>query len=290
MPDHKEQPLLVEFCRYLHAECRLNSVTISAYYNDLRLFTDFLHDGSLLTVRGEDITKFLHAGRKEGRLYATQIRRLTSIKRFFHFLCHQGLCEYNPASLITVPVCQDRLPSIINQYELETLLDKPSLHTPLGIRDKALLELLAFAGAKISEVLRLTLVSLELSQNCLHIANQRREERNIVILPRLREILEIYLVQARPKLSRHPEETTLFLSRQGNPLTRVSAWRIVTQYAREAKLDKPISPETFRHAFTMGLLANDTDLKIIQQYLGHQNICVTEQYVRKLKRLSAHQE
>lgn len=272
--------MLQTFLNYLRVECGASSNTLSSYHNDLKIFHAYC--GAQIaahSVRSEDIIHFLRHEREKGLSPATLARRLASIKAFFRFLQAESLQPDNPASLLELPTLWQKLPEVLAIHELERLLQQPDTSTVLGLRDAALLEFLYATGARISEALSLPLNHLELVAGYARLLGKGNKERIVPLGRQAQQVLQLYLQEARPALVRENlVAPQVFLSRRGTILRRESAWHILLKYARQAGLEKKISPHTLRHTFATHLLEHGADLRVVQEMLGHQSIATTQKY------------
>ena len=260
-------------------ECGASNNTIAAYHNDLQHFGDFVATfEQLRSIQSEDIIQFTKAEREKGLAVATVARRMASIKTFFRFLQTEGLYEHNPAAILQLPTLWQRLPIVLTPEEVDVMMRQPAIDNPLGMRDAALLEFLYATGARISEAVQVQIQNIELAVGYAKLLGKGNKERVVPIGRKAQAAIELYLHDARPALLSGKQADTLFISRLGRPITRENGWHIVVKYARQAKLEKKISPHTFRHSFATHMLLNGADLRVVQEILGHQSIATTQKY------------
>lgn len=274
--------LVDQYLSVLSLERGYSPKTIEAYASDLNDFLNFLEGkgvGELSEVKAPYILLYLSELRRRGASAKTVARRLSALRGFFKFLAlEHGLSE-NPLALIEGPKLSRKLPVVLTPEEVERLLEAPDPKTPIGLRDKAILELLYASGLRVSELVGLKLFDLNLEVGFLRVRGKGDKERLVPIGEFAREVLERYLKEARPKLLRFLDEPHLFLNRRGRPLTRQRVWQIIKAYALEAGLDPAeITPHVLRHSFATHLLERGADLRTVQMMLGHVSLSTTQIY------------
>ena len=269
------------FIDYLAVECGLSNNTLLAYEGDLSAFRTFLsHRGIRFPreVSPNRIGAFLACENDRGLRRSTLARRFVAIKMFFRFLCTEGILSRNPTAVLDGPRLWKRLPSFLSVADVTRLLAAPGRDSILGLRDRALLEVLYATGARISEATWLQCEGINDRIGFLKVRGKGSRERIVPIGRRaLRHIAE-YRVRARPRLLRGGESPYLFLSQKGGKLRRESAWRIVKKYCRQLGLPADVSPHTLRHSFATHLLERGADLRAVQEMLGHANVVTTQIY------------
>ncbi len=280
LPAGLETPLN-QFLQSMLREKELSPNTVEAYRRDLSRYLRALAEQEVESpdqAQSQHITQLLHRLSDAGLSPATLARNLSSIKRFHSFLLLQGTTRYNPAESLEPPKLERRLPDFLTVEEIAQLMQGPSTDAPLGIRDRAILELLYASGLRVSELTRLQRAHLVLGAGLLRILGKGARERLVPIGRQAIFCMEVYLRQARPALAGPHSDETVFLSFQGRGLSRMSIWKIIQSAADKAGLEKHISPHTLRHSFATHLLEGGANLRDIQELLGHAAISTTQIY------------
>ncbi|MFH2000607.1 MAG: site-specific tyrosine recombinase XerD, partial [Planctomycetota bacterium] len=272
------------FLHYLDVEAGVAQNTLMAYDNDLGLFSKYL-DGigrtSFDLEKGSFVFDFIDMERKAGHSMATSTRRLSSIRMFIRFLAMEGDIPSDYASSLKYPNLWKRLPNFLTFEEVEKFLQAPDVTTPLGLRDRALLESYYATGARVSELIDLKMQRINFSMKLLRVLGKGGKERIIPVGERALQWIQRYISQARKEhaaFNRSGDPGYLFLSRRGKPLARDWVFRIVKRYAKEAGIASKASPHVLRHSFATHLLEGGADLRVVQELLGHVSITTTEIY------------
>ena len=270
-----------QFIDSLALERGLSQNTLLAYANDLNRFAGFLTAQGLR--RFQDVTRpvvvaFLREEREQPRASATLARRLVAIKVFFRFLVQEGVLTEDITESLDAPKLWRTLPDSLTPNEIEALLATPDPHHPLGIRDRALLELFYASGLRISELATLAIEDVRLDTGLLRCFGKGSKERVVPLGKAARKALKHYVNTARPALNPPASERCLFVNRRGQAFTRNGIWRLVKKHARDAGISKNVKPHTLRHSFATHLLANGAPLRLIQEMLGHADIATTQIY------------
>ena len=257
-----KEPLLEDFLDYIRSEKGLSSNTIQAYHSDLSSFIQFLNKKKVKEVKEEDIFYFLAQKKSGGYATSTLCRFLVSLKLFYRFLKREGIMEKDIGKYFDTPKPWQLIPEVLTFSEVNLLLKQPCSETVLGSRDKAILELLYATGMRVSELCQLKIFDLD--DRFVKVKGKGRKERVIPVGKVATEAVDHYLIHHRGQR----EIQTLFLSRTGKPIDRVTIYNRVWFYAQKAGLRKKISPHTLRHSFATHLLENGADLRLIQDMLG----------------------
>jgi integrase/recombinase XerD len=221
---------------------------------------------------------YLSALRRRGLAEETLARRLSALRGFFAFLVlEHGLSE-NPLALIEGPRPRRKLPVVLSPEETKRLLEAPDPSSPIGLRDRAMLELTYSSGLRVSELLGLCLFDLNLEVGFVRVRGKGSKERLVPIGDYAREALQAYLKKGRPKLLKNFDEPHVFLNRRGRPLTRQRFWQIIKKNALKAGLRTDITPHVLRHSFATHLLEQGADLRTVQMMLGHASLSTTQIY------------
>jgi integrase/recombinase XerD len=285
------QDAIDAYLHYLRVERGLSAATISAYRSDLAGFAAFVGPGGHADWSAEPraARDYLAAlGRPPNvRRPATHRRKAASIRAFYRFLFGDGLIERDVAGLLDLPRQQRQLPDTLDQAQVESILAAPDPATGEGLRDRALLELLYACGLRISEALQLDRDDVALGQQTVRVIGKGDRERQLPVGALAIQALERYLDVARPAwlaraVARNPRLSRrggpLFLSAQGNRLSRMSAWRGIRRAALTAGIAGHVTPHTLRHSFATHLLEGGADLRVVQELLGHASITTTQLY------------
>jgi integrase/recombinase XerD len=289
--------LIQEFSEYLRIEKRNSPHTVSAYRRDLSRFSAELAGQKVDSVTTADIRDFLISLREQGLSPASVARTLSSIKSFFKYLCQDKQFQDNPAEILETPKRWRKLPDVLSSEDVDNLLKIPDLESVLGLRDKAMLEILYASGLRVSELINLQISQLDMQVGYLRTLGKGSKERIVPIGAMAKRAVENYILNSRPALvsSRKddggkPEE--LFVSRRGRGMTRQGFWKLLKGYVTQANIRASVSPHTLRHAFATHLLERGADLRSVQQMLGHSDISTTQIYTHILgkRMLEIHQQ
>lgn len=275
-----------QFLNFLSVEKNASSNTIAAYRNDLNQFRAFLQSEGLGDGLGdlsqEQIVHYVEHLRN-GQKYkdATVARKVAAVKSFYGFLAAEGLIDNDPTEQLKSPQVGKTLPRALTVAEVDELLEQPARrNTPEARRDKAMLELLYATGLRVTELISLDVndIALESDPVTVRCIGKGERERILPLHQRPVDELRQYIFHVRPKLVRNRRETALFVNRRGERLTRQGFWLILKNYAREAKLDKAITPHTLRHTYATHMLSGGMPLRNVQDALGHASISTTQIY------------
>ncbi|NLO22097.1 MAG: site-specific tyrosine recombinase XerD [Syntrophomonadaceae bacterium] len=270
------------FMEYLEFEKGLSLNTRDAYRRDLGKFMAFIQDTKeykrLDKITKQDIIAFLARQMDSGAEHSTIARTLSSIKTFYKYLVLDGLVVANPAGDLETPKIKRKLPRVLSIDEVDRLMEAPKVALPLGIRDRAMLELMYGTGVRVSELLSLQLDDINFTAGFLRCLGKGRKERIIPVNQTASDWVQRYLSRSRNLLSKSAKERTLFLNARGRSLSRQGFFKILHAYAKAAEIDKEVTPHTLRHSFATHLLENGADLRAVQEMLGHSDISTTQIY------------
>jgi len=258
----------------------LSKHTLSAYGSDLELFSSWLanNHATLQSTSRINIQAYLAHMLSTGSNARSSARFLSCIRGFYRFLLREKLIQQDPTLDIQSPKLGRSLPKFLSEHEVEMLLAAPDLTDAVGLRDRAMLEILYACGLRVSELTGLTMGSLNLRQGVVRVTGKGNKERLIPMGQEAIAWLERYSIEARPLLlDNHPAEI-LFPSNRAQPMTRQTFWHRIKLYARKADIRTPISPHTLRHAFATHLLNHGADLRVVQLLLGHSDLSTTQIY------------
>ncbi len=268
---------LTDFMNYLLMERGLSRNTVEAYGSDVKDFLNFLKEKGDLTE--ETLKDYLYYIMKNLSI-STALRRLSSIRSFLNYCFKRGIIRENPSALIDAPKRELKLPNFLTEEEVKRLLeDGPDTKKPLGIRDRAILELLYSSGLRISELISLDVPDVDLKRGILKVRGKRGKIRYVPMNNLALFWLSKYLNEVRGRVIKVKEKGALFLNRSGRRLTRQFVWQIIKKYGEKLGLDpSKLYPHVLRHSFATHLLQRGADLRSIQLLLGHSSITTTEIY------------
>ena len=288
--------LLDAFSDALWLEDGLSRNTLESYRSDLEQFGAWLtkhrhQDNGLITATHSDLLAFI-AYKFSARVKAsTTCRELSSLKRFYRFLLREGKIQVHPSLNIDAPKLPRSLPASLTEADIEGLLNAPDIHVPLGLRDRAMLEVLYASGLRVSELVSLDSAQISLNMGIIRVMGKGGKERLTPLGEEALEWVSRYVTGVRRILLGESSSNALFITSRGSAMTRQAFWYLIKRYARQAGIAKPLSPHTLRHAFATHLLNHGADLRVVQLLLGHADISTTQIYTHvareRLKRLHA---
>jgi integrase/recombinase XerD len=278
------ETLIHEFSEYLRIEKRHSIHTVEGYCRDLIRFSKAFSEIEVSSLTTAQIRGFLLLLRDEGLSPSSIARALSSIKSFFRYLCEDNKLEINPAEILETPRRWRKLPDVLSIDDVDKLLRCPDINTPLGLRDQAMLEVLYATGMRVSELISVKGHNLDLVSGCLRTMGKGSKERIVPIGMVARKVLEEYLLNSRPVLTKGQKVEELFLTRRGKGMTRQGFWKLLKRYVRQSNIKANVSPHTLRHAFATHLLERGADLRSVQQMLGHSDISTTQIYTHILEK------
>lgn len=286
----KKNLFLEEFIDYLSLEKGLSSNTILAYERDLNPFCDFLlQKGSTIDETTlEEVRDYLRYRKKEGWSSASMRRFHSALRIFGRFKIERGEWSSNLFSLLESPKTEKKLPKGLSLEEVEKILTLPNLLTPIGARDRAMIELLFAAGLRVSELLNLNTNDVDLEVGYVRCFGKGSKERIVPIGRLCIKYMNHYLQTGRVFMTNEKSEGALFLNKKGVRMTRQGFWKILRAYSKNAGIEREISPHHLRHSFATQLLEHGADLRSVQELLGHADISTTQIYThvssRQLKK------
>ncbi|MBM6787627.1 site-specific tyrosine recombinase XerD [Ligilactobacillus salivarius] len=271
----------MDYLYYLKVERGLSENTIASYGIDLKLFLEYLRENeipSFKQVNKEVIVNYMQAEKNNNKANSSILRSVSSLRKFFQYLAQEKIIEKDPMLLIDTPKKKQHLPQVLTKEEVEKLLHSPNTGQVLGLRDRAMLELMYATGLRISEIINLKLEDLHLTMGTLQTLGKGHKERIVPVGDEAIKWINRYLEEARPKLLKQKRSNYLFLNFHGNNLTRQGVWKNLKAEVRKAGIQKNITPHTLRHSFATHILENGADLRIVQELLGHADISTTQIY------------
>ena len=271
------------FLTHVRVEKGLSSNTVAAYRRDLIKFDVFAKKRKLTlsTVRRDDLVDFLSSLYRQKLESRTVARNLVTLRNFFRFAQVQELIKEDPSFSLESPKIRRTLPGYLRLDEVEKLLSQPNERTPIGLRDRAMFEVLYSSGLRVSELVGLRVMDLDRTAGHLRCIGKGDKERIVPTGKKAMALVERYLRDARPKLlgkGALANTQALFLNRRGGTLSRVGIWKIISAYGRQAGLRVALKPHMLRHSFATHLLERGADLRSVQLMLGHSDISTTQIY------------
>lgn len=282
------QEALAEYIIYLKIERGLSANTVTSYKRDIEKYLTFLTEKKITQldeVSRFEILDFLQTLRQSGAADNSIIRMVSSLRKFHQYLKRESIVSDDPMQLIDTPKKASTLPKAISPQAVEQLLEAPDTTTPLGVRDRTILELMYATGLRISELVNLKLSDMHLTMGFIQTMGKGEKERIIPLGEIASQWLDHYLDGARVYLQDQSAETSeyVFLNSRGKGLSRQGVWKKVKQLALEAGIDQNVTPHTLRHSFATHLLENGADLRMVQELLGHADISTTQIYTHITK-------
>lgn len=278
--------LLDEFLNYLTIEKRLAANTIESYSRDIVCFLDFISSSgikNITQVKIDTIRSHLKYLMEQKLSSTSRARHLASIRSFYKFLTSEKQIEEDPTTHIESPKLWNRIPKTLTIKEVDLLLNQPDTKTLIGVRNRAMLEILYATGLRVSELVSLRTNDINLQSGFIITLGKGSKERIVPIGESARSKTEEYLNITRPQLLKGNNIPILFISRLGKKMTRQAFWKIIKKYSLTAGIKKDISPHLLRHSFATHLLAGGADIRAVQQMLGHADISTTQVYTHIVK-------
>ncbi len=278
-PSYKASCVAIEmFGDAMWLEHGLARNTLDAYQRDLQLFSKWLaaDDKNLENVTEVELLEYM-AARGDGKATSSN-RRLSVFRRFYGWALREQRIATDPTLKIAAARQPLRFPTTLSEAQVEALLNAPDINTPLGLRDKTMLELMYASGLRVSELVTLKTVEIGFNEGVVRILGKGSKERLVPFGEEACSWLERYLHEARPALLRARAADAFFITARASGMTRQQFWNLIKQYARLADIHSPLSPHTLRHAFATHLLNHGADLRVIQLLLGHADISTTQIY------------
>ena len=292
-PRQLSQASIDSFLDALWLEDGLAGNTLSAYRRDLQALADWLARSPsrpLLQASRIDLLGYA-TERHAGTRASTANRRLTVFKRFFRWALREHLVAADPTLELLAARQPMRVPKTLSEAQVEALLSAPDVETALGLRDRAMLELMYASGLRVSELVGLKTVHLGLAEGALRVTGKGSKERLVPFGEEAHGWLRRYLAESRPTILKGQVSDALFVTGRGSAMTRQMFWQLVRKHALQGGVDAPLSPHTLRHAFATHLLNHGADLRAVQMLLGHTDISTTQIYTHvareRLKSLHA---
>ena len=271
--------LIDNFIDVLWLEKGLSKNTLSAYRHDISSFSDWYKGVSLLEVQRVDLLDYLSQRLKDGYSSRSTARSLSSLRAFYSHITIKHNLKENPTSRVDSPKLGRSLPKTLSEDEVEKLISSPDVEDHIGLRDRAMLELIYACGLRVSELISLDMLNLNLRQGVIRVIGKGEKERLVPMGEEALDWVQRYINKGRPYLLKEDNKVSeLFLSKRGKSMTRQTFWYRIKEYANKASINKDLSPHTLRHAFATHLINHGADLRTVQLLLGHSSLSTTQIY------------
>ena len=273
------EQLIADFVHYLDVERGLAKTTQTSYQQDLREFAAWLDTQQLaeFPVELAVVQEFLRV-QTSNKAASSMSRMISAMRKFYRYLLRESVIDQDPMTLVASPKPAQHLPATLSGNEIDRLMAAPNVAKPLGLRDRAIFELMYATGLRVSEVVNLRLEQLHLTLNLLQVTGKGDKERIVPISPQAAQWVQEYLRSARPRLIKQDQPAVVFVNFHGHQLTRQGIWKNLKAYIDALGIEKNVTPHTLRHSFATNLLANGADLRVVQELLGHSDISTTQIY------------
>ncbi|WP_390404532.1 site-specific tyrosine recombinase XerD [Lacticaseibacillus jixiensis] len=273
------EQLIADFVHYLDVERGLAKTTQTSYQQDLREFADWLATQQLAEFPTElAVVQDFLAAQTTLKAASSMSRMISAMRKFYRYLLREQVVVVDPMALVASPKPAKHLPATLSGPEIDRLMAAPNTDKPLGLRDRAIFELMYATGLRVSEVVNLRLDQLHLTLNLLQVTGKGDKERIVPISPQATQWVQQYLQDSRPRLLKQGQETVVFVNFHGHQLTRQGIWKNLKAYIDALGIQKNVTPHTLRHSFATNLLKNGADLRVVQELLGHSDISTTQIY------------
>ncbi len=279
-PERSIDSTIDRFIDAIWVEDGLAALTLAAYRRDLALYAQWLAQarGCGIDETGEDDLRGYMNARHTATKATTANRRLTVFKRYFRWALREKIVSVDPTLKLLGAKQAPRLPRSLSERQVEALIGAPDVDTPLGLRDRTMIELMYASGLRVSELVGMKTVDIGLNEGALRVTGKGARERMVPFGEQAHAWLRRYLADGRAAILKGQASGALFVTARGGPMTRQMFWSLVKRHAATAGIDAPLSPHTLRHAFATHLLNHGADLRAVQMLLGHADISTTTIY------------
>ena len=289
-----DQQLIDTYLDAIWMEKGLSQNTLEAYRRDLHAFGVWFssYGQSLMSVAGIDVQRYLAHRFAEGVAARSTARQLSCLRGFYRYLLRENRVQVDPTALVDNPKLGRPLPKSLSESDVEALLAAPDTDTPLGLRDRTMLEVLYATGLRVSELVGLRLHQVNTRQGVVRVFGKGSKERMVPLGDEALSWLDRYVKDSRPMLLKAVQSDVLFPSTRAQEMNRQTFWYRLKLHVQQAGIDKPLSPHTLRHAFATHLLNHGADLRVVQLLLGHSDLSTTQIYthVASSRMKSLHEE
>lgn len=273
--------ILEMYMNYLAAIRGLSAHTHEAYGHDVGSYLQFLQERAITNlnqVQEADVVQYRAQLKNQHLAERSIVRAMSAIRGFHRYICDEGIVRHDPTLTVETPKIGTHLPEVMSYDDVERLLDQPNESTPLGLRDKTMLETLYASGMRVSELIALRVSHLHLKDGYVRCVGKGEKERIAPLGKSAVHYITRYLKEARNELIAAQYVECLFVNRFGKAMSRQACWKIIKKYLKQANLPQNISPHTLRHSFATHLLEHGADLRSLQMMLGHSDIATTQIY------------
>jgi integrase/recombinase XerD len=276
----REEKLLESFLDAIWAERGLSGNTLKSYRYDLVQLAGHQErkGGSLLQASREDLLHFLATQVQNGRSPRSLSRYLSGFRQFYQWLLREGRIRKDPTALIESPKLGRGLPKALSEQQVVGLLEAPDVKTPLGLRDRTMLELMYATGLRVSELINLEIMNMGIAQGVVRVMGKGGKERLVPMGEEAISWMQRYLAESRPALMKQGECPLVFVTSRRAGMTRQAFWHAIRKHALKAGIDRTVSPHMLRHSFATHLLNHGADLRVVQLLLGHSDLSTTQIY------------
>ena len=272
--------LVDRFLDMVWMESGLSQNTLNAYRTDLTLYMEWLEkngEDSAVNPGKSSVSNFI-SFRAESTTNRSAARALSVLKRFYKFMLHENLINYDPCANVVAPSIGKSLPKSVSQLDVEKLISAPDINTAFGLRDRAMIEALYATGMRVSELVELEVDQIDFNVGVCRVVGKGDKERLVPLGDNARDWILDYLDNSRAEILGNKQSAAIFLSSRGKAMSRQGFWQNLKRYATIAGISTSISPHSLRHAFATHLLNNGADLRSVQMFLGHSNLSTTQIY------------
>ncbi len=279
----ENEEVIERFIDAMWLESGLSKNTLSAYRSDLCQFARTVNPLSLLKVNQSDIQRFLASLLAAGIKSSSSARILSTLRRFYRYQVRERHIKNDPCAQILSPKQGRPLPKTISEQQVIDILSAPDTNKPIGIRDRAMLETLYATGLRVSELVSVTTLEVNLDVGVVRIVGKGNKERLVPLGEQAVDWLQRFQQDARPKLLKNRTTDKLFITNRGSGMTRQAVWYFIKKYSQQAGITAELSPHTLRHAFATHLINHGADLRSVQMLLGHSDLSTTQIYTHIAK-------
>lgn len=289
----EDETLIDRFIDRLWMERGLSQNTLGSYRSDLTGLARWLavQQSSLFKVERGGLQQYLAEKLAAGDKPRTTARLLSSLRRLFRFMCREGMRDDDPSALLESPKLGQNLPKSLSESDVEALIAAPDTSTAIGLRDRAMLELMYASGLRVSEIVSLHLDEVSLRRGVVRLTGKGGKERLVPMGEEALHWLARYMEEARPDILKRQQCADVFVTARGGAMTRQAFWYLIKRHARRVGIPHALSPHTLRHSFATHLLNHGADLRVVQMLLGHSDLSTTQIYTHvanaRLKQLHA---
>lgn len=272
---------LNDYSRYLRLDRGLSKNTIISYHQDLYEYSCYLEEHKITSYPKDHflVTNFFAEQDKQGKSKTSQMRMFSALKKFYQWLELTDKIQSNPMNELDAPKKGSHLPVVLSMEEVDSLIESPDISTALGVRDRAIFEVMYATGLRVSELVNLAMDDLHLDLGLIKTLGKGDKERLLPIGDTAIKWLNKYFAETRVHLvEKYGDQKEVFLNFRGKKLTRQSIWRMIKKYIQKVGIKKDVTPHTLRHSFATNLLENGADLRVVQELLGHSDISTTQIY------------